>query len=789
MNSLTELNGFVGSFTLTYEDERLPNVLFDRTIPTNQTQSVDRGFTLSASIGIDITEILNGSQSIPSYSIDVSNLNGATVTWASLPTGVSVANPSTGVYIISGFQDKSQWDLIKNPTIDFSDDYYGSWTYSSTISYFSLEEGPQTKSWTTAVTVNNIIFWTTSTQFIYETSTSNTLSGVPLLGNLDTAYPGATWSVTVTPSTTLSIDTFTTSGVGGTFSVNSSTKVITISGTRSQVNNRLQGLSITSNANAVDFVLSYFVSNNVNAVTDTRTQTLISQGLARLGSVTEPTIYYTEDTAFLLTGAPQITDVPYDGTGNYFYTITPSTVSAINSVVFAGSGGTVSFNNSTKVISIQGTRSEINGRLSYITITPGIDFQSNFNLQYELTTPRADTASKIQVALIGSADTEIVNMNLNRNYTANNYNLIFSSTTPQISDNDATNPNYTVIVDCAQGKWNIANNYSPFVAGIDSPTNSLSITGTKDYINGLFQKITFYPNVGVSANTTFTYTQFKNGVQQVNQTVALIGSSGTYNNARSIIFTYSQTYKPDIADLLYGKIDTMLMVGGGGGGGGPAGASGGGGGGGGGVRYVTTDILFSDTTYEIIVGAGGAGGGTAVVDGISGSNGSSGGTTSAFGYSISGGGGGFRSNSGGSGGTSGPQIGLTNDNNGSSGGSQSTINNNLGGRNGGGGGGHYTINGQTSASGTGTVGGRGQYGADEPNGPNSYWGSGGGGGGSPNRGAGSFNNAGASPSLPANYTTSNNPVLYHGGGGGGGFASYAGGNGYSGVVKINITSR
>ena len=292
MNSLTELNGYVNSFNLTFTDDRLANVIFDRPVPTNQSQSVDRGFTTPASVGYDIIEIVNATQSLPSYSINVSNLAGATVTWASLPAGVTVSNPSTGIYIVNGFQDKITWDLIKSPTIDFSDDYVGSWTYTSSISYYSVVDGAQTKSWTTSVTVNNILFWTTSTQFIYELSTTSTIIGEPLLGNLDTAYPSATWTVTVTPSSILSINTFTTTGTGGTFSVNASTKVITITGTRAQVNSRLGGLVINANANAVDFILTYFASNNINGVTDSELQTLISQGLAILGAVSQPSIYY-----------------------------------------------------------------------------------------------------------------------------------------------------------------------------------------------------------------------------------------------------------------------------------------------------------------------------------------------------------------------------------------------------------------------------------------------------------------------------------------------------------------
>jgi hypothetical protein len=631
MNSLTELNGFVNDFSLTYTDDRLPNVIFDRAIPTNQSQSVDRGFTINASIGLDIIEIINYPESNPVYTIDVSNLSGATITWATLPSGVTVTNTIAGVYVVRGFTDKTEWDIIKSPVIDFSDDYFGNWTYTSTISYTSFNAGSQSKTWNSAVTVNNILFLSNPIQYVYQLSAVSTISGVPQLGNLDTAYPGVTWTVVITPSSTVSINTFTSTGTGGTFSVNASTKVVTISGTRAQVNSRLAGLRIDANSTAVDFVLTYVASNSLNAVTDTKTQTLISQGLSVLGAVTEPIIYFIEDSNFTITGAPVITDIGFDGTGLYIYTITPNDTNAIQSATIGGTGGTASFNATTKVITIQGTRTQVNGRLASINIVTGVDYGINFNLQYQCVTPRADTANKIQVVAVGSNDTEITNMNISRKYTANNSNLIFSTNIPQISDLDATDPTYTVIFDCAQGTWNVPANLDPFVEG-GFPTNPLSIAGTKTFINSRLSQIRFFPNQGVSSNTSFTYTQFKNGVQQVSQTVALIGSAGSFNNSRTVDFVSSQNYTPSSADILYGKIDSILLVGGGGGGSA-------GGGGGGEIIYSTTDINLTNTTYNIVIGGGGTAG-NANLSGSGGAAGGNGGNTVAFGLTARGGGGG-----------------------------------------------------------------------------------------------------------------------------------------------------
>ena len=599
MNSLTELNGFVNGFSLPYTDIRLANVLFDRPAPVNQTQSVDRGFTITGSVGFDIVEILNAANSTPSYQIDLSGLASASLSYASLPAGVTVTETAPRVYVVTGFLDKATWDLIKSPTIDFADDFVGAWTYTSSISYVSALDGGQTRSWTTAVTVNAVVLLTAPTQFVYALSAVSAITGAPLLGNLDAAYPGVTFTVVITPNTILSINTFTTTGTGGSFSVNASTKVVTISGTRAQVNSRINGLRIDANAVAVDFALTYAVSNSFNGVTDSRTQTLISAGLAILAAVTQVQIYYNEDTAFLLTGAPVINDVGFDGSGTYGYTITPSTPSAISTITVAGSGGTASFNNSTKVLTLTGSRSEINARLSLITVTPGVDFASNFTLTYACSTPRADTATKVQVVSIGSTDTEVVNMNVNRNFLANASNSIFTATTPQISDNDATNPSYTVVFSSNNGIFSYSTSLSPVIDSGGS--NPLSITGTKTFINDRFSTVKFYPTVNFSGNTTFTYTQFKNGVQQVSQSVALIGAANTFATVLIQIFA-SQTYTPTPELLLYSQYE-IVLVGGGGGGGAFNGAGGGGG-------AVTTAVgqQWINQTYNAVVGAGGLGG-------------------------------------------------------------------------------------------------------------------------------------------------------------------------------------
>lgn len=567
MNSLSELNSFVNNFTASYTDQRLANVVFDRAAPANQTQTVDRGFTVPAAVGIEINEVLNPNQSQPIYTIDVRGLISATVTWASLPPGITVTNAVPGVYVLSGITDKASWDLVKSPTIDFADDYFGTWSYTSTIYYNQYTSSgivPVTKSWTTTVTVVNVLFLSNPIDYIYATSATSTILGVTQIGNVDATYTGATWTMVITPSNISSITNFTTTGTGGTFSVNSTTKVVTITGTRTQVNSRLAGLQIVANANLVDFILTYVVSNSVNAVIDTKSQLLYSQGTAILGRVTQSVVYYQEDTTFTLTGCPVITDIGFNGQGVYFYTITPSNTSAILSVTFGGTQGTATFNSTTKVITFTGTREQINSRLSQISITPGTDFNSSFNLEYYCLTPRQANSLKTQALVLTGVDTEITNMNITRSYYANNGNFIFANDTPYISDFDVSDSTYTISLNCAsnQGTWTFIENGVELTA-----VNPLIVIGNRAYINSIFPKIQFLPNVGVSSNLSFTYTQSKNSVQQVQFSVNLTGIASEFRGVRVIDITYTQNWRPSKADVKYGKIDSVLLVGGGGGGG------------------------------------------------------------------------------------------------------------------------------------------------------------------------------------------------------------------------------
>lgn len=672
MNSLTQLNNYVGSLTIDYTDVRAADVIFNINTPINQSTIVDQGFTFQSSVGIDITEVKNPGTANVSYTIQVTNVPGTTVSWASTPAGTTVTNPSPGTYTISGIDSYTIWDAVKYATIDTPDIYYGTFTYTSTINYTTATLGAQSKSWTTTVVVNQVTFLTTPSNFTYNPSSTQKIENTASIIDVDSSYPAVTWTVTITPSDTASITNFTTSATGGTFSVDASTKVITIEGTRAQVNAYLADISLVSNSTEIDFTLTYLVENSQDEVTDNAVQILENYGLTFLSN-TSPFYYTEDDTETLLSGFPLITDSDYDGLGTYTLTITPSDINAFDDIILESNmsvkmsmaclvtityqvedpedpeetinisvtspyiapdveetpaAGTKVFNGITKILTLTGTRSQVNSLLTGLKYKLATDYELDFTLSYSLTTPRDETANKVQLIFCGSNDTEISYMNISRTYLTNNSNSIFSSNTPQIIDNDLTATNYTFTITSSFGQMS--------VGGANPSSNVITYTGTRSQCNTQLATVKFWPPSGSSSNGTFLYQQYKDGVLHAEYTVALLAQASEYLGKRSFILTSSQIWTPNYEDTLYAANWEVVLVGGGGGGGGyyvtSDNANRAAGGGGGGEVLQIASVPMTYQSYTVNVGAGGyvqySGAVGTFADGED---------TSAFGYTASGG--------------------------------------------------------------------------------------------------------------------------------------------------------
>lgn len=358
--------------------------------------------------------------------------------------------------------------------------------------------------------------------------------------------------------------------------------------------------------------------------------------------------YYVEDVQNNILGQPTIIDPGYDGSGNYSLWITPSTLSAIKewgtTTPWPGGGG-LSWSTTDYILKISGTREQVNAYVDGVYFVTKKDYASNFSLSYRVTTPRGDTATKVQNMILGTPyDTEITNMiGVDRNYIGNKSNPIFSINTPYISDFDmAANISYNIkLISSTGGQFSSLSDYSDI-------SSNWSFTGTKDQCNDKLSAIKYMGPTGVATNDTFVYQQYKNGTQQVSVTINLIGSGTLYDLSETLIFNSSGSWTPTYEQVRYGKFSALIVAGGGGGGSVGIGIhAAGSGGGGGGVKEILNQTPLNQT-YPIVVGQGGLG--CKYIDlfvpndddpSYDSSLGGTGGNSSAFGYTVTGGTGGY----------------------------------------------------------------------------------------------------------------------------------------------------
>jgi hypothetical protein len=383
MNSFNDLNNYAATL-IDYTDSRPSGATFDRAEITyfNEITFTSTAYAAIPS-GINIEEVRNYSTAnlsivftIESRAVDP--LTGATLTWPSTPTGVTIAQ-SGNIYTITGVKTKAQWDVIKKPTWNVPAGYASKfgWYVNVDINYFDSSLGFKTytyivyderyyydirmlSNFNVAVSARRFLgitktlsavstlyarprvepFGTPST-FNYTSGTTQTITGVPAYTD---GNASATWTVTITPSRTLPISTITSTGSGGTFTFNNSTKVTTIVGTPSQVSSRLQGLTLTSVANQdYDFDLAYTAINEFSE-TDSATQRLTSVNYTYLSSVGDDT-FTTGALESIL--APTITDSAYTGIGSYTLDVYTDTGSNLTTIASDQSAVNLSFQTGT----------------------------------------------------------------------------------------------------------------------------------------------------------------------------------------------------------------------------------------------------------------------------------------------------------------------------------------------------------------------------------------------------------------------------------------------------------
>lgn len=637
MNSLEDLNNLSQTTTFTHEDDRDPQLVFDRENASNTTVTVNEGISHQVPVTIEVIEVINYDDMTSFYEIDISELTGAILTWPTLPAYMTATTPSTGVYRLTGFRTANDWNQVKRPLISLPNALSGEFDYTVDIGYI-VDGETTTKSFTVGLTVNDLDLWTSTSDFFWNISTAQIITGTPTV--VDDGISTPTYTITITPSSGTSINSMSSTGIGGSSNFNSGSKVFSIAGTQEQVNSHLENITLTSNATEENFTFTYVILTSLGE-TDTVTQAMKCQQIRYLGVITTPTVQYDEDTSGSVSGGPQITDIDTDGSGTYVLNITGVGVKTLSAT---GSGGGTSFNAGTRTLSIFGTRTEVNSYIDNITLFPKADFASNFTLTYSLTTPTAATQSKSQLMQIDALDPEVNGIDgVSRYFAKNTATFIFGNTTyidtssntqtlsqtaPQIIDLDPEPATYSVTLAC---------NTAVFSTDGKSESTSVTITGTKSQVNTQIAGVRFYAQKNTLANNTITWTQLKNGSSHYSNSFVVEGiDTGGTTFATDFVITSTQNWVPDIDSRRYSTNADIMIMGGGGAGAYKAG------GGGGGVRLLTNSTAVSSafySTYPITIGAGGTPVFGRDLDAAAAST-KRGGSTTAFGFTATGGEGG-----------------------------------------------------------------------------------------------------------------------------------------------------
>jgi hypothetical protein len=254
---------------------------------------------------------------------------------------------------------------------------------------------------------------------------------------------------------------------------------------------------------------------------------------------------------------------------------------------------------------LSNTKSNINA--ANIALLPALESVSNVSISYSQTKTNSVFGNIVQASNVvanysfGNTVPGITNM-IDRSYTGNTINNIFSTSTPVIVDGTDVGQTYTITLSSTLGRF--GNSAVNALAA-----NSYSFTGNTTQCNAQFASMVFVPNYQTSSNGVFTYTQTRSGVLQASLTRALTGTAGSAITPVDLNISANTTYTPTIQEVAFGNWYVLSVAAGGGG---TAGAlTSGGGGAAGQVQMFNinqnTTIKPNAGTMSFVIGSAGQG--------------------------------------------------------------------------------------------------------------------------------------------------------------------------------------
>lgn len=535
MKSLRDLNTSAKK-SIPFIDGRPTTVSFNNETADNTTVSTYENRSFTVNPGTEITSLINLSQPLV-YSINLALLPGATLSWGNL-TGVGSGNlttSSTGqLYTVSNIRSLADWNAIKSPTISVPLDS-PNWVFSSNIWYDSDNK----RTWNTSVNVIQLDQLDAPSDYYYPDGITNQITGTPNVFDLGLSdITNANLTLTLTSSNVQVYGNLSSSGTGGTSSWYSANSTLIISGNIDSVNSHLDNLYYTPVAAGLDetWYLNYQLYNPTSSYY-TNKQQFIKSSLDLFLSRPE-SAYFTENTSGTISGTPLVVDSINNPNGTFTLTIYPSTTSAVSTLSSTGSGGTSSFNGTTKTLTITGTKAQVNSHLAAVTMQPGLDYDSDFYLNYRLVTSGGDISVRIQQQYVINS-TGVSNTTVSRTFESNGANYIFANSTPQITET-VSGATYSLYLTSSAGKFHNGIASGGSVANVSS---NYLVTGTKTQVNSALTNIVFYPNKDTIGSQTFNMQLIRNSsTTLVSQNIGLTGTTRTTPISGITQVTYDYYY-------------------------------------------------------------------------------------------------------------------------------------------------------------------------------------------------------------------------------------------------------
>jgi hypothetical protein len=216
------------------------------------------------------------------------------------------------------------------------------------------------------------------------------------------------------------------------------------------------------------------------------------------------------------------------------------------------------------LLTLNGTKTSVNA--ANIKFFPMLDNIGNVGITYNQTKTNslfgnvAQASNVVGNFSVGNTYNTIDNMTV-RTYTTQTFNNIFSTSTPVINDGPDYGQTYSIGLSSPIGRF--GNSAANAIASA-----SYSFTGSRSQVNSQLASMVFAPNVGNPGNSTFTYTQSRDGISQVNTTLTLTANVAP---STSTVYTWKwedvgdagTTWTPTFNEWYYGNTE-VFMVGAGG---------------------------------------------------------------------------------------------------------------------------------------------------------------------------------------------------------------------------------